>query len=222
MSANRHVLFQERPISADSANRIGILLDSIDRILKREQEEAQAKANREGERIAAFPGLPPELRWRVMVLGASVEDLNFWIRRDDQDGGQWYTLTEPCSSTAPCSPSSSSPSCSSSGATAWPSPHGRHVRPARGPDARRVLPPGQGNRRRLTPLCAAGSRPGPRGRDRGRARAVDVDRLRKEPAVSDFTTNRSASCGLADGRLPKRARRRWHRRSKGAQSARTG
>jgi hypothetical protein len=94
MSANRHVLFQERPISADSANRIGILLDSIDRILKREQEEAQAKANREGERIAAFPGLPPELRWRVMVLGASVEDLNFWIRRDDQDGGRWYTLTE--------------------------------------------------------------------------------------------------------------------------------
>lgn len=91
---DRQVLFRERPISADSANRIGILLDSVDRILKREQEEAQAKADRNGERICAFPGLPEDLRWRVMVLGASVEDCNFWVRREDQDGGQWHLVTE--------------------------------------------------------------------------------------------------------------------------------
>lgn len=92
--ADRHVLMQERPISDDAANRIGMLLDSIERILEREQKEAQRIADRDGEVIAAFPGLPPELRWRVMVLGSSVEDINLWIRRDDQDGGQWYTLTE--------------------------------------------------------------------------------------------------------------------------------
>jgi hypothetical protein len=85
---------QERSISAEAAKRIGILLDSITRILEREQEDAQREANKANEGIAVFPRLPPDLRWRVMVLGSSVEDLNFWIRRDDQDGGRWYTLTE--------------------------------------------------------------------------------------------------------------------------------
>lgn len=87
-------LMQERAISDDAARRVGVLLDSIERILATEQQAAQREADRKGERAAAFPGLPPELRWRAMVLGSSVEDINFWIRRDDQDGGQWYTLTE--------------------------------------------------------------------------------------------------------------------------------
>lgn len=98
---DRHYVMQEREISADAANRIGLLLDSIERILKREQEAAQAKVDRDderttrGERVAAFPALPPELRWRVMVLGCSVEDMNFWVRRDpDEPGCEWYVATE--------------------------------------------------------------------------------------------------------------------------------
>ena len=91
----------EREISADAANRIGILLDPIDRILKREVEAAQAKIDRDDERdqrgyrVIAFPGLPSELRWRVMVLGSSVQDMNFWVRRDPAEPGcQWYIATE--------------------------------------------------------------------------------------------------------------------------------
>lgn len=39
--------------------------------------------------------LPEALRRRVMVLGCSTRDINFWIRRDDPvDDGQTYKLTE--------------------------------------------------------------------------------------------------------------------------------
>jgi len=85
---------QERPISDDATYKIGVLLDSIERVLKKEQEQAQATADAKGERIIAFPGLPADLRWRVMVLGASVEDNNFWVRREDVDGARNYKLTE--------------------------------------------------------------------------------------------------------------------------------
>lgn len=94
-------------ISSDSASRVGMLLDAIDRVMEREAKRLQADAERQLEDgtldpptpsgscgVAVHPQLPDELRWRVMVLGSSVEDINFWIRRDDQDGGQWYTLTE--------------------------------------------------------------------------------------------------------------------------------
>ena len=89
------VIAQERQISDDAASRIGILIDSIERILGREQQRIQGELEKEEpNRFWAFAGLPPELRWRVMVLGCSVTDINLWIRRDDQDGGQWYELTE--------------------------------------------------------------------------------------------------------------------------------
>jgi hypothetical protein len=84
----------ERPIAAAAAGEIQSLLDTIDTILSTEQQRMQDQADAAGEQIAVFPGLPEDLRWRVMVLGCSVEDLNLWIRRDDQDGGRWYTLTE--------------------------------------------------------------------------------------------------------------------------------
>lgn len=91
----------ERQISADAANKIGMLLDSIEGILQREQEASRAKADRvagdrdAGDRVAVFAGLPSELRWRVMVLGCSVEDMNFWVRRDpDSPGVEWFIATE--------------------------------------------------------------------------------------------------------------------------------
>jgi hypothetical protein len=94
-------IMQEREISADAANRIGILLDSIERVLTREQEAAQARVDHaderdsQGYRIMAFPGLPSALRWRVMVLGSSVEDMNFWVRHDpDEPDVKWFIATE--------------------------------------------------------------------------------------------------------------------------------
>jgi hypothetical protein len=84
----------ERPISDDATYRIGVLLDSIERVLKREQEDADAAAKRKGEEVVVFPKLTPEQRMRFMEIGCSVEDLNFWIRREDQDGGRWHILQE--------------------------------------------------------------------------------------------------------------------------------
>lgn len=100
--SDSHYIMQEREIGVDAANRIGILLDSIERILKREQETAQAKSDYAGERttsgdhVAVFAGLPDVLRWRVMVLGCSVEDMNFWVRRDPAESSsvEWFIATE--------------------------------------------------------------------------------------------------------------------------------
>jgi hypothetical protein len=92
---DRMVVFQERDISADAANRIGILLDSIDRILAKERDRIKAEATaKERDQHAFFAGLPEGLRWRIMVLGCSVEDMNFWVRRKDEDGGRWHLCTE--------------------------------------------------------------------------------------------------------------------------------
>lgn len=100
--SDRMYVMQEREITADAASCIRMLLDSIDGVLKREQEAAQATADRNdertpnGDRVMAFAGLPEELRWRVMVLGCSVEDLNFWVRHDPETPAdqQWYVATE--------------------------------------------------------------------------------------------------------------------------------
>jgi hypothetical protein len=94
--SDRHLLLKETEISEDAANRIGILLDSIDRIMAREREEAQTKAEREDRPIVAMPGLPHDLRWRVLVLGCSVEDMNFWVRHDPETPAdqEWYVATE--------------------------------------------------------------------------------------------------------------------------------
>lgn len=88
--------FQQRPISEGAAVSIATLLNSVDEILASEVSRIKAQATpEERERHAFFPGLPEELRWRVMVLGSSVEDLNFWVRKSDEDpGGRWYVCTE--------------------------------------------------------------------------------------------------------------------------------
>lgn len=93
--ADRVIAFQEREINADATNRIGILLDSIDRILAREEKRITEEATpEERQRHHFFSGLPEALRWRFMVHGCSVRDMNFWVRREDQDGGRWYLCTE--------------------------------------------------------------------------------------------------------------------------------
>lgn len=75
----------DRQISADAANEIGMLLDSVEHILAHEQETQHS------DRV----DLPPELRWRVMVLGCSVDDMNVWIRRDPGlTGIEWFIATE--------------------------------------------------------------------------------------------------------------------------------
>lgn len=92
---DRHVTLKAPEISPDAANRIGILLDSIDRIMDREQEAMQLEADRKNEPIMCLPALPDALRWRVMVLGCTVEDMNFWVRRDPAEPNvEWYIATE--------------------------------------------------------------------------------------------------------------------------------
>lgn len=102
MMPDLHYVFQEREISPEAASHIGSLVDSITAILKSEQEVAQAKADDldertdRGDRVAVFAGLPEDLRWRVMVLGCSVEDYNFWVRHDPETppDQEWYIATE--------------------------------------------------------------------------------------------------------------------------------
>ena len=79
---------KRRVISDDAAHRIGVYLDTIERIVREE----------ENQRTDHGPplDLPESLRKRMMGLGSSVHDLNFWIRRVDDDdlGGQRYVLSE--------------------------------------------------------------------------------------------------------------------------------
>jgi hypothetical protein len=79
----------ERPISVAAAAEVRRHLDAIAAVIARDAAAFPEEPGR-----VVFPGLPEDLRWRVMVLGASVEDMNFWVRRRDEDGARWYVATE--------------------------------------------------------------------------------------------------------------------------------
>lgn len=87
-------VFQSELISEEAAKVIEEHVQCIEGIMRKEAERLQHELDPERAKHVYFAGLPDELRWRIMVLGCSAEDYNLWIRRNDQDGGQWYELTE--------------------------------------------------------------------------------------------------------------------------------
>lgn len=84
--ADTVVTGHEVEVSETAADEVRRLLDAIEVVEKREVEGF----NEPG----AFAGWPEDVRWRLLVLAASVEDYLLHIKRADQDGGEWYELVE--------------------------------------------------------------------------------------------------------------------------------
>lgn len=84
----------ERQISDVATKQVKMLLSSLERIMKMECERLQAEDdNNEDDKHVVFVQLPEELRWRVMVLGSSINDINLWIRRIEE-GKEFYQFVE--------------------------------------------------------------------------------------------------------------------------------